>query len=1185
MRFGMLGPLAVWTDDGRPVPVPGLKVRALLADLLVHAGRPVPADRLIDDLWGDRLPGNPAGALSAKVSQLRRVLEDAEPGARTLVVSRPAGYLLQADDDRLDAHRFRSLTRRAREADEPAATAAALADALALWRGPALADFADEPFAQATVARLMEQWLTALEDHAEVRLTLGEHGALVGELGDLLTAHPLRERLRAAHMRALYRSGRQSEALDSYDRLRTELADELGLDPSPELVALHQAILEHDPVLEAPAAGVPARPRTNLHAPATDLIGRDDALVAVGDRLATDRLVTLTGPGGVGKTRLAVEAAARLVDGFPDGAWLVELAGLSGSSASAAAPVDAVMRVLDIRDAAGEGALVAPVDRLADALSAQRLLLVLDNCEHLIEPVAELTDRLLRAVPGLRVLATSREPLGLTGEVVWSVPPLEIPARADESDPAALARSSAVRLFVDRATAAARGFRLDAETAPAVAVLCRRLDGIPLALELAATRMRALGVHGLVARLDDRFRLLATGHRGAPQRQRTLMAMIDWSWELLSEPERTVLRRLAVQADGCALEAAEAVCSGAGLPAEEVLDLLVRLVDRSLVAMTEHGDDGPRYRLLESVAAYCADRLEEAGEYEPVRRRHRRYYTELAERAEPHLYGHDQARWLSVLDTEAANLRTALDGAVADGDAESALRLVNAQAWSWFLRGRLAEARRSLEAALALGAGPAHTHEQTLGRGGGPGHAPEHTLGHDRGPGHPPEHTLGHDGDPTSDRERARHRATVPAPGDAPTHTPEQALGHDGDPARAPEQARHPATALAPDDGPAYTPERARRRAAALAWRAGMALLQGDHTDWAARRQAALRLFEDAEAPAALARAQWFLAFTAGEVEDPAAGAELLDQALKGFDAVGDRWGRAAVLILRAKYAHAHGEPALLESEGERAARLFAEVGDRWGQLQATEWLGALAELTGDHERADRLQRRGLAAAEELRLWPDVAMRLAWLGWSAMMRRAYPSAREYGERALRLAVEQGHQPAVVFARITVGLTALREGDLDVAEEHLETLLRAVPRDTEAMPPLHLPLLQVGLGHVAERRGDATTALAFHRDALAAALRMEAPRDTAGALEGVAGALGLAGHPTPAARLLGTAAALRRSSGLAAGPVERDDIDRATARIHAALPEAAFAAAYDEGGSTSAADCLKEIARLTAAGRP
>nr|BFE84518.1 hypothetical protein GCM10020093_071190 [Planobispora longispora] len=256
-----------------------------------------------------------------------------------------------------------------------------------------------------------------------------------------------------------------------------------------------------------------------------------------------------------------------------------------------------------------------------------------------------------------------------------------------------------------RASAADRGFTLDADTAPAVAVLCRRLDGIPLALELAATRVRALGVHGLVDRLDDRFRLLATGYRGAPPRQRTLMAMIDWSWELLTDPERVVLRRLAVHADGCALEAAEAVCAGDDLPAADVLDLLTRLVDRSLVVMVETAE-GPRYRLLESVAAYCAERVREAGEDERMRRRHRRHYTALAERAGQRLYGHEQRRWLRVLDAEAANMRAALTTAVADGDADGALRLVGALAWYWFLRGRLGEARRSFAAALAAAGVP-----------------------------------------------------------------------------------------------------------------------------------------------------------------------------------------------------------------------------------------------------------------------------------------------------------------------------------------------------------------------------------------------------------------------------------------------------------------------------------------------
>ncbi|MFC3544739.1 BTAD domain-containing putative transcriptional regulator [Nonomuraea ferruginea] len=680
MRFGVLGPLAVWTDAGEPVTVPGLKVRALLADLLVHDGRPVSTDRLLDDLWGDDQPGNPTGALQVRVSQLRKALEDAEPGGKHLVVSKAPGYQLAAGRQ-VDAARFTDLLARAEAADDPRTRAGLLADALDLWRGPAYADFADEEFTRAAVVRLEEQRLTALELRAEARLELGEHGLLVGELGDLVSRHPLRERLRAAHMRALYRAGRQSEALAGYAELRERLAEELGLDPGPELAALHQAILGQDPALSGPAE----RPATNLPASLSKLIGRGDALAEVRSLVREERLVTLTGTGGVGKTRLALEVAGEPAEEFPDGAWLVELAPLDRRTASLP---EAVMAALGIRqdDAA------APADRLADALRARRMLLVLDNCEHVVEQAAELAARLLRAAPGLRVLATSREPLAVDGEVLWAVPPLNLPA---STDLAVMARSDAVRLFVARAAASARGFALNAGNAQAVAQLCRRLDGIPLALELAATPVRVLGVRGVVDRLDDRFKLLASGRRGAPARQQTLMAVIGWSWDLLTEPERAVLRRLAVHADGCTIEAAEAVS-----PDEDVLHLLARLVDRSLVVVVD-GAAGVRYRLLESVAEYCLARLADAGELESARAAHARHYLALAEQAAPHLYGHEQRAWLQRLDQEGANLRAALDTAVEQGMTDVALRLVNALAWYWFLRGRLAEGRRSLETALA----------------------------------------------------------------------------------------------------------------------------------------------------------------------------------------------------------------------------------------------------------------------------------------------------------------------------------------------------------------------------------------------------------------------------------------------------------------------------------------------------
>ncbi|MFB4317537.1 BTAD domain-containing putative transcriptional regulator [Actinomadura sp. 21ATH] len=662
MRFGVLGPLEVATDGGRPVRIPELKVRALLADLLVHGGAPVSSGRLIDDLWGPERPGDPAGALRVKVSQLRRALEDAEPGGRELVESGRAGYRVRAD---LDADRFRERVARARATADPAARAELLTGALALWRGPALADFADEEFARAAAARLEEERLTALDDLAEARLALGEHHALVAELGDLAVRHPLRERLQANLIRALYRSGRQHEALEGYRRLRDRLRDELGLDPSPELAALHQAILEQDPSLRAPARAVP---RANLPVPLTELIGRAAEVDAVRGHLARSRLVTLTGPGGVGKTRLALEAAARSAGSYPDGVFLVELAGL---------PAD-------------PDAIAEAVTAVAGPEPGGGALLVLDNCEHAVDAVAKTADRLLAA--GARVLATGQEPLGISGELLHVVPPLE--------------QADAERLFAARAAAAAPGFTADADAdAAAVAAVCRRLDGIPLALELAAARVRALGVRELADRLDDRFAVLNSGRRGSPARQRTLRAMMDWSWEPLSEPERAVLRRLAVHAGGCTLLAAELTCAGGEVARPEIADVIARLVDRSLVTRA-----GGRYRLLESVAAYSLERLREAGEDGRVQELHDDYYTRLAECAEEYREGHARLRWLARLDEETANLRAALESTVRRGDTRRALRLTAALAWFWIDRGRTGEGHRALRAALAEAAADPRLH-------------------------------------------------------------------------------------------------------------------------------------------------------------------------------------------------------------------------------------------------------------------------------------------------------------------------------------------------------------------------------------------------------------------------------------------------------------------------------------------
>ncbi|WP_030849054.1 BTAD domain-containing putative transcriptional regulator [Streptomyces griseus] len=692
MRYGVLGPLAVWDAEGQPVRVPEAKVRALLANLLVHGGGPVPADRLIEDLWASSPPGGSTNTLQTKVSQLRRVL------GREQVVREPAGYRLLLADDVVDATRFQELAVRARAHREPAVKADLFADALALWRGPAYADVAESLFARGEIARLEELRLAVVEDHAEVRLTLGEHTALAAELGTLVARHPLRERLRMAHMRALYRSGRQGDALQSFEELRRELAEELGASPGPEAAALHRAILRQEPQLATPAIGSRSC-RTNLPAPLTPLIGRREAAAQVLARLdprAPARLVTLTGLGGVGKTRLAIAAAGDAAERYTDGVWLVELAGL-GAPSDPDDIAERVITTLGLCDtAATEPDLDDLVGWLCRAVADKQLLILLDNCEHLVESVALFTKSLLSAVPAAHLLLTSQEALDIPGEVVHPVPPLALP---ELTDPRTVARSSAVELFVQRAAAAVPGFALDADNAAAVSTVCRRLDGIPLALELVASRLRTLSPQELAARLDDRFARPDVRVRGLPDRQQTLRGMLDWSWQLLTPDERTVLRRLVVHADGCVMASAQAVCADGKLPAERVPDLLSRLVDRSLVVR-----EGDRFRLLESVAAYCAERLAEAGEENAVRARFVRYCTESAERESERLRGPEQRCALDRLNAETVNLRRALDLAVAQGPAGYAVRLVNALGWYWFLRGRFPEARRSLRSALAADA-------------------------------------------------------------------------------------------------------------------------------------------------------------------------------------------------------------------------------------------------------------------------------------------------------------------------------------------------------------------------------------------------------------------------------------------------------------------------------------------------
>ncbi|MFI6793561.1 AfsR/SARP family transcriptional regulator [Nonomuraea sp. NPDC050383] len=702
MRFEILGPARVLGEDREPVPLGGPRLRALLALLALDAGRVVGADLLVDGLYGELPPEGVANALQSQVSRLRRAL------GRERVEFHPAGYRLVADPEDVDAHRFARLAaegRRALAAGDARRAAGLLHEALGLWRGRPLADV---PHAGPAAAGLEELRLAATEDRIQADLELGRHRELVAELRRLTAAHPLRERPHSQLMRALYGDGRQAEALTAYEQVRRVLDDELGVEPGPELSATHVAVLRGDLSL-TPAAGRPVAgqvrageggdagggQRYGVRAQLTSFVGRAEELRQVGAYLRETRLVTLVGAGGAGKTRLAQEAAGR-ADGD---VCVVQLAPLAvGGDVP-----KAVLTALGVREPllSGPGRPAGdPVARLVAALAGRDLLLVLDNCEHLVEAAAELTDALLAACPALRVLATSREALGITGERVLPVAPLRLPppgAAGLLGHPDDLLGYPAVRLFADRAAAVRPGFAVDAANAAVVAGVCRALDGLPLAIELAAARLRTISLDDVAARLDDRFRLLAKGSRTALPRHQTLRGVVAWSWDLLGESEQRLARRLAVFAGGATAEAAERVCG----VSEEVL---FALADKSLVEVV----DG-RYRMLETIRAFCAERLAEAGETEAVRAAHATYYLDLALTADRHVRRAEQLAWLARLDAESGDLDAAVRWAAETGHTELGLRLLAAAACYWWMRGHRLTCAELAQAVLA--AAPARAPE------------------------------------------------------------------------------------------------------------------------------------------------------------------------------------------------------------------------------------------------------------------------------------------------------------------------------------------------------------------------------------------------------------------------------------------------------------------------------------------
>ncbi|MFI0985088.1 BTAD domain-containing putative transcriptional regulator [Streptomyces exfoliatus] len=1152
MHYSVLGPTLAHAADGTDVAVGGPRVRALLTVLALRAGRTVPVTELVHEVWhGDEPPADAVAALQALVGRLRKAL------GRDRVISADGGYRLDARPEDVDAHRFERLTVEGVAAlgTDPARAAALLDEGLALWRGPALADLPDR---DAEAARREARRLDARRARLDAALALGEARAALPELTALCAAHPLDEPLQALRIRALRDTGRPAEALAAYEAVRRAFATRLGTDPSPALRALHAELLTPDPTsprpgrspgpspLPAPPAPVPG----NLRARLTSFVGRDEEIVALREDLRTARLVTLLGPGGAGKTRLSQEAAERGAEAWPDGVWVAELAPVTDPEAVAEAVLAAVGARETVLRGAGAEELRAggdPLSRLVEHCAGRRMLLLLDNCEHLVASAAALAETLLARCPGLRVLATSREPLGVPGERVRPVGPLRT--------------ETALRLLGERGAAVRPGFRVE-EDPEAAAEIVRRLDGLPLAIELAAARLRMLTLRQIAERLDDRFRLLTSGARTVLPRQQTLRAVVDWSWDLLDDAERAVLRRLSVFTGGSDLEAAEAVCAEAteeattagpttagaatagattagattagataagaatagattagpttagaagpggaigpaALRPSDVLDLLGSLVDKSLV-VSAPGDDGMRYRLLETVAEYAGERLDEAGERAATERRHLTYYRELARLTDPELRGSGQVAAIARFGTEYGNIRTALRRALRARDEDEALVLVHSLLWYWQMRDLRTDALYWSKAAAALGPDPF-----------APPAAPVVPL-HEPCTAAPP---------PLSEAQRWEARRGV----------------------RLVELIN-----MDHETGPWTTPEGVRRlREMTAVYEPGLP--------------------QTCRLPGSFAVFAVLLTGEAGRL------IELLDTTVEACRRHGYAWELANALQLRANMFANRADLAVeATADADESLEIFVRLGDAWG---AAEALQSRAEA-----RERRLEFEG--AAEDFAAAIGYAEQIGAQSQMALLRARYAGILvetgqvDEGEAILREIVAgrygSGHEP-LVGGRLFLGMTLGRTGRTAEAREQFDALRKEFHSETLSLFE-GFTLGSLGWLDNLDGRYDSGLALAAeaYECSLGALSMMVAPAMPSNHL--VVAAWALAGLGGPDARtgavLLGAREGLL-PPGHRVAPMERENLERATELARSALGEDAFAAAYAEGGGLS----LEEAAAL------
>lgn len=1253
MHVSVLGPLQVRDDEGGPVAVSGARLRVLLTRLALDAGRPVPADRLVHAVWDEDEPGGAANALQSLVSRLRRML------GTHRIRSGPAGYTLAVEPDAVDVHRFERAAADGRTflaAGDLVAADRHLSTALALWRGPALADAAGAGWAVGPTARLEEMRLTAVEDRIDARLRLGRAHEAVAELEQLAAEHPLRERLHGQLVAALDTVGRRADALAAYQTLRDRLAEELGIDPSPELDAAHLAVLRGErtvvaisvppegargdgaeaggpgapgtggapgrplgpaestpptaaapgahaaaqgahagaladaaggpgtraraanpvaapgepggreglvdsapgaapsreprpgdpsgagdggpvsaglpageagvgtapepstwagPTSEpgtAPASGTapvsgagpvsgttptsgtgptsgtapaspstpgppsppPAAPPTNLTLRLTSFVGRVDERAKLAGLLAESRLVSVVGPGGAGKTRITVETGRERLADYPGGVWFVELAPVHD-------PLDiphAIVAALGRRDVGILGDLLETttgktrgrdaLSRVVETLSRRPALLILDNCEHLVGATAEIADLLLGEVPDLHILTSTREPLGVLGETLYPLGPLALPPGNADADEAM--RYPAVRLFADRASAVRPGLAVDDANLAAVVEICRRLDGMPLAIELAAARTRALSPQQIATRLDDRFRLLTGGNRTAMPRHQTLRAVVEWSWDLLDDRERAVLRRLSVFAGGAALDAAEEVLpDGVLVHRDDVLDLLAGLVDKSLVDVFGTGE--PRYRMLETIAAFAAEHRERADETETTGARHLAWCKAMLDAVEPQLRGRGQLAGLAAVGAEHDNIAAALRYAVDRTDTTSALAIVARLGWYWQIRGYHREARTWMAEALAL---------------------PYDEV--------------------TTDRANTEwfYGMTLAVSG------------------REPQALR-----------------------------------------WLMRSRWHVRHFDPETLPPTL-RLMRALTAALRDYHLGTFSAEELEPDPAYHD---DAWTRGFHDLIRGHLAINVGmtEAGLRWLRAARAQ--FVELGERWGHSSAVAGLSEVYAYTGRVDDAIAAIGEGLGLVRELGAPEDMPMLLIRRSLLRIMTGDVAGARADVDEAAEVAAEAETAGGMMLAYAGAADIARLLGDVAEAERLFAKALAEMERYRGAGPGQVGARMFLGIAYIADLKGDRTGARDALDRAIVVALTTRDMPVIAGVAESLAWWAQTEGDLEAAALLLGSAVALRGHADLG-----HPDVVRITREVRAALPDGVFEREFARGAAMTAAEAEELMRR-------